>query len=103
LGLDYAKSNLNVLMIVTGDHETGGMIVDLVSSGNMDEDGPFTMPNGTSFFVNWTTTGHTDVIVLTTAYGTYADNLTGTYENTHIFDVMRQFLGWEITLPLIKK
>ncbi len=95
LGIDYALENENTLVIVTADHETGGMSVDLESSGRFNEDGPFFTPNGTPFYVNWTSVDHTGVNVPTTAQGKFSDQLAGISENTQIYEVMRQFLGWE--------
>lgn len=103
LGLDYTQTNPNALVIVTADHETGGMSVDLSPSGTIDEDGPFYMPDGTPFFVNWTTTVHTGVDVPVTAEGQLSDQLTGMYENTHIYETMRRVLRWEIVLPVVHK
>jgi alkaline phosphatase len=81
----YASLNTDTLVIVTADHETGGMSVSL-SSG---EDGPFPIADGGTFYVNWTTSGHTAVNVPTTAQGMFSTLLAGTDENTHIHDVMR--------------
>ncbi len=101
LGLDYAEENENTLIIVTTDHETGGMSVDLESSDRLNEDGPFYTPDGTPFYVNWISTDHTGVNVPTTAQGQFSDQLSGTYENTYIYEVMRQFLGWKVMLPIV--
>jgi len=103
IGINYAATNTNAIVIVTGDHETGGMSVSLTSSGKPDEDGPFEMPNGTPFYINWTTTFHTGVDVPTTASGYLGDQLLGTYENTHIYEVMRRVIGWNIWMPIINK
>jgi alkaline phosphatase len=46
------------------------------------------MPDATSFYVNWSSDSHTEADVPTTAQGPCASLLTGTYENTHIHDVM---------------
>lgn len=86
--LSYAAVNENTLVIVAADHETGGMSVSLSSSGATSEDGPFTMPDGTRFYVNWSATSHTSRDVPVTGRGPSSDMLTGFYENTHIFDVM---------------
>ena len=85
---NFAASNPLTLLIVTGDHETGGMSVSLTSSGLADEDGPFTMPNGDLFYVNWSTTGHTSVDVPVTAQGPSSDSFLGAHENTFVHDVM---------------
>ena len=89
LGQAYAASADNVLIIVTADHETGGMSVDLASG----DQGPFYMPEGTAFYVSWSTSGHTGVDVPTTAQGPWSDLLAGTHENTYIHEAMRQALG----------
>ncbi len=91
----YAASTSDVLIIVTADHETGGMQVDLTAG----DQGPFYMPDGTPFYVSWSTTGHTGVDVPTTAQGPWAYMLSGTYENTHIYQVMRKALDWQVWLP----
>ncbi|TEU16699.1 MAG: hypothetical protein E3J21_10105 [Anaerolineales bacterium] len=96
----YASTISNTLVIVTADHETGGLSVNLISG----DEGPFPMPNLTPFYVNWTSGGHTGDDVLTTTQGPWSDLLVGTYENTHIHDVMRVALEpQKIYLPLIFK
>ena len=100
--LNYAQKNPNTLIITTADHETGGMSVDLVPSGKLDEDGPFWMPDGTPFYINWTTIYHTAVDVPVTAQGPGAIKLEDTYENTNIYEVMRAFLGWRLYFSIIK-
>jgi alkaline phosphatase len=94
---DYASLNPNTLVIVTGDHETGGMSVSL----SYGEDGPFYMPDGTPFYVNWTTGGHTSADVPTTAQGVFSNLLEGTDENTLIYDVMYELVEPDIWLPLV--
>ncbi len=93
----YASLNPNTLVVVTGDHETGGMSVSL-SSG---EDGPFYMPDSTPFYVNWTTGGHTAADVPTTAQGVFSSLLDRTDENTYIYDVMYKALRPQCWFPLI--
>ncbi len=97
VGQAYAASTDNNLIIVTADHETGGMSVDLTSG----EQGPFTMPEGTAFYVSWSSWDHTGADMPTTAQGPWSDLLDGMYENTYIYDVMRMALGYQIWLPLI--
>ncbi len=97
----YAASAGNTLVIVTADHETGGMGVDLTAG----EQGPFTMPGGTPFYVNWSPENHTSADVPSTAQGPWSDLLDGTYENTYIHDVMRLALedSPALYLPIILK
>ena len=91
--MGYAENDPETLIIVTADHETGGMSVDLNSSGLLDEDGPFSMPDGTPFYVNWSTSSHTDANVPTSSRGFSSDMLDGVYDNIYIYDVMMIALG----------
>jgi alkaline phosphatase len=58
-------------------------------TGGRDE---FEMPDGTAFKVSWSTSSHTDANVPTTGQGPGAELLEGTFENTHIYEVMRAAL-----------
>ncbi len=78
----------NTLLIVTADHETGGMSVNLDGSGSWRQDGPFTMPDGTSFWVDWQGTSHTSANTPVTAQGPHAEMLAGEYHLTHLYETM---------------
>jgi alkaline phosphatase len=101
----YAATNPNALVIVTADHETGGMSVTLDPTGDPREDGPFRMPDDTPFYVNWTTGGHTAADVPVTAQGAYADLLNGTSENAYVYSAMFQasVSDWWVWLPLVHR
>lgn len=101
VGLAYAQAKPSTLVIVVADHETGGMELRLSSSGSPDEDGPFPMPDGTPFYVDWSTTGHTSQDVPLTAVGPAADRLSGSRPNTEIYDAMRWALDWHTWLPVV--
>jgi alkaline phosphatase len=88
-GQEFANKHPNTLVIVTSDHETGGMILEPPADGAQIT---LTGPNGTQLGIGWTTTSHTAVNVPVLAQGPHAWKLRGTYENTHIFDVMIQAL-----------
>lgn len=107
----FADGNGKTLLIVTADHETGGLTVEQTddpafpdeSGGNQGsenanlstEDGPFKVANSDyRFILDWTTTGHTGVDVPLTATGRGAAKLTGNYENTEVYDVMADTLGF---------
>jgi alkaline phosphatase len=90
VGRQFAATRGDTLVIVTADHETGGMTLHLAPTGEPDEAGPFFMPEGTPFYITWTTLGHTPVDVPTTAEGPGSHLLRGHYDNTHIFHVMRR-------------
>lgn len=90
---DYAKTH-DTLIIVTADHETGGLSLDSAISGVLDENTPFFTPDGIPFYINWTTQTHTAMDVPVTAQGHFSDLLTGIYENTHIYSVMYKALNY---------
>lgn len=78
MAFDFADQNPGTLVIVTGDHETGGLSVTGgdISTGYVE--GVFT------------TTNHTPVMVPVFAYGEGAALFAGIYENTAIYDKMMQ-------------
>lgn len=104
----FVKDHPDTLLVVTADHECGGLTVeDLDSASNSDEsgpggtynstagettsgeDGPFTIAGSDKQFVlDWTTGGHTGVPVPVLAQGPLSDHLAGTYRNTAIHDVL---------------
>ncbi len=92
IGINYLNKNPNTLLIVTADHETGGMSANLISSGASDEDDPFNMPDMTPFYINWSTKGHTAINIPVNSSGPSSELLTGTFENTFVFDVMQLHL-----------
>ena len=95
LALDFQKRHPDTLIVVVGDHETGGLAIenddpaDESGDGESVEDGPFTV-KGTDleFFVDWSTEGHTGADVPVTAGGPGAGSLDGVIENTEVFDAI---------------
>ena len=105
LAKDFAEQDGDTLLIVVGDHQTGGLTIEAVDvpepgeepdesgDGPSAEDGPLPVANSNQqFMVDWTTGGHTALDVPLTATGPGSELLTGVYENTHIFDVMVQVM-----------
>lgn len=118
---EYRETNPNVLVIVTADHETGGMTIENwnkeETNTNSDGDdpipywgkkalnnagpkgqvpirsGPITI-KGTKrkFKVDWTTPEHTGGYVPVTAVGPNAEEMVGVWPNTHVFDVAKKTL-----------
>ncbi len=74
--LEFAVKDRETLVIVTADHETGGMAVlkSDISKGFVK--------------ANYGTGGHTGVMVPVFAFGSGAQEFMGIYENTAIFDKM---------------
>lgn len=92
---NYVIQNEDTLLIVTADHETGGMSLSRQSTGEPGEDGPFDIEGGGQFFVSWSTGGHTSVNVPVTAMGPLSEALVGVHDNTFIYEVMFQALNTE--------
>ncbi|WP_377273941.1 alkaline phosphatase [Peterkaempfera sp. SMS 1(5)a] len=95
----YVATHPDTLLVVTGDHETGGLAVeeadaaDESGTGISAEDGPFSIRGSEkTFYIDWTTSGHTGVDVPVTAVGPLADRFTGKHANTYVHDVLQQAL-----------
>lgn len=78
--LDFAEKDGETLIIVTADHETGGMAL---TDGNIK--------NGV-VKAAFPTSDHTAVMVPVFAYGPGAEEFTGIMENTDIFFKMKKLL-----------
>lgn len=78
VALDYADKNQETLVIVTADHETGGLTL-VESSTDENKMQP-----------NFSTTGHTATPVMLFAYGKGAENFKGFIDNTDIFKLILQ-------------
>jgi alkaline phosphatase len=76
---DFAKEHKNTLVIVTADHETGGLVV------LGDEEG-FKIKN------KWTTREHSAMPVPVYAFGPGAVIFTGVYDNTELAKKMAELL-----------
>jgi alkaline phosphatase len=80
--LDFAERDGETLVIVTADHETGGYAIQ--NGSKMGEiDGAFTSDY------------HTADLIPVFAYGPGAEAFAGMYENTVIFDKMKELLGFD--------
>ena len=94
----YVAAHPDTLLVVTGDHECGGLTVngadDKGEPGATAKDGPFPIEGSDKQFVlDWTTTEHTDVPVPVTAEGPGAASFTGQHPNTYVNDVLTRTLG----------
>jgi alkaline phosphatase len=80
VALKFAAQNKETLVIVTADHETGGLNII---------DGDFQTGKVTGKFVS---TDHTGVMVPLFAYGPGAEHFTGIMDNTDVHKKMKQLL-----------
>ncbi|WP_324651763.1 alkaline phosphatase [Georgenia sp. H159] len=95
LAREFAAEHRDTLIVVVGDHETGGMAIELVDDedesgeGEQAEEGPFTVA-GTdlTFTVDWTTGGHTGAATPASAEGPVASAMVGVRDNTQIHDLV---------------
>jgi len=78
---DWATGRDDTLVIVTADHETGGLSVT-------QNNGQGNWPD-----VTWSTGGHTDVNVPIYAFGAGAELIDGVMDNTDVFGVMQFAVG----------
>ena len=76
----FADQHPGTLVLVTADHETGGMAI---SQGR----GPFKMD------IEFNSKSHTATMVPVYAYGAGAELFGGIYDNTLLFQKMKTFLG----------
>ncbi|MFG1811214.1 alkaline phosphatase [Streptomyces sp. NPDC049040] len=97
----YVATHPDTLLVVTGDHECGGLTVeeatdtaDESGTGVSAEDGPFSIRGSDKKFVmDWTTSGHTGADVPVTASGPLSDQFSGKHPNTYVHDVLAQVLA----------
>jgi alkaline phosphatase len=83
IALDFAQKDGHTLVVVTADHETGGVtIID----GNKEAH---------EAKLNFSTKDHTAVMVPVYAFGPGAENFTGIIDNTAIFGKFLELYGFD--------
>lgn len=80
--LDFAQKDGNTLVIITADHETGGLSINDGDMATGRVDGKFT------------TGGHTGVMIPVYAFGPGSEKFSGIYDNTAIFHKMLEAYGY---------
>ncbi len=80
--IEFASSNNETLVIVTADHETGGMTIN---GGDIEQG---------AVYAKYTSGNHTAIMVPVFAYGAGADKFTGVYKNTDVFKKMKEAFGF---------
>ncbi len=93
----FQRTHPNTLILVVGDHATGGLAIENVDgadetgSGQSVEDTPFTVPGTTQrISVDWTTNQHTGDSTPVTASGPGSELFAGFIDNTDIFHGIKQ-------------
>lgn len=72
VAMNFALTDQKTLVIITADHETGGMTIN---GGSLD---------GSEIKCSWTTARHTGVNVPIFAYGPHAEMFAGLHDNTYV-------------------
>jgi len=80
--LEFAAQDGNTLVIITADHECGGMTI---TGGNIETG---------EVQATFSTTNHTAVMVPVFAYGPGGETFTGVYENNIIFNKLNKAFGF---------
>ena len=76
VAVEYAKSHPDTLVVVTADHDTGGLsIVSSDADFNLSEQG---------IEYRWSTGGHTAIMVPIYLYGSHAELINGVMENADL-------------------
>ncbi len=83
--MKFAKNDGNTLVLITADHETGGLTLP---AGDTKSDEPYSQA-GHAF----SSSGHTSVMVPVYAYGKGAEAFAGVYENTEIYNKLLSVMG----------
>ena len=79
--LKFADAHKNTLVIITADHETGGLTIPQGRTTTNEIEGDFT------------THDHTGMMVPVFAYGPQSNNFQGVYENNLLFSKMLEVTG----------
>ena len=85
VAVEYAKAHEGTLVVVTADHETGGLsIVSADANFNLSEQG---------VEYRWTTNGHSGVMIPIYLYGTANEFINGIVENTDIAKTLKALIS----------
>jgi len=89
--LDFAEKDGNTLVIVTGDHETGGFTLSATHK-NTEDGKPYSDYN--EITGTFSTNGHSATLIPVFAYGPGSEAFSGVYENTEIFHKILAATNW---------
>jgi len=81
IALEFALKDKYTLVIVTADHETGGMGI---KKGSLD---------GKDLDIEWITDLHSGIPVILYAFGPHAEQFSGVYDNTEVPRIFAKLLG----------
>ena len=90
--LDFAEKDGNTLVIVTGDHETGGLALSAKQKVN---------PQGKDYSdyneidLTFSTRGHSATLLPVFAFGPGSEEFIGVYQNNDIYNKILKVTGWK--------
>lgn len=85
VAVEYAKAHEGTLVVVTADHETGGLsIVSADANFNLSEQG---------VEYRWTTNGHSGAMIPIYLYGAAHESINGIVENTDIAKTLKALIS----------
>lgn len=90
--LDFAEKDGNTLVVVTGDHETGGLA--LSSKQRVNEHGE-KYSDYNEIDLTFSTKGHSTTLIPVFAFGPGSEEFKGIYENTDIYKKILKVTGWK--------
>ena len=99
LALRFASRTPGTLVLVVGDHETGGLAIENVDpedengQGEQSEDQIAIANSDLMMSVDWTTGGHTGAATPITAQGPGAERLGKVLKNTDVHDAVQRAMG----------
>jgi alkaline phosphatase len=101
MAMRFAAKTPGTLVLVVGDHETGGLAIENVDAtdesgaGETAEDGPIPVANSNlQMTVDWTTGQHTGAATPITAEGPGAEKLGRVQQNTEVHDSIQEAVGF---------
>lgn len=95
--LDFAEKDGNTLVVVTADHETGGVSL---SAKRDPETG---REDYAEIELTYATGGHSATLLPVFAYGPGAEEFKGIYENTELFYKMVRLATWDYVPQVLER
>ena len=83
VAIDFARKNGETLVLLTADHDTGGLLIYHGSPGDL-------------LRVGWATDGHLATPVPLYAFGPGAQNFSGVHDNTDLAPILARLLGLDL-------
>jgi alkaline phosphatase len=101
VALDYVQEHENTILLITADHETGGLSVvsntlndELPSESNTEEENrALRITRALNVTVDWSSTSHTGLPVPLFCYGSLFESLSQDFltDNTEVFHIMNDY------------